>query len=102
MTMRPESPAEELTKSVPLDVTATQHGDGRSSWYELALEQGGHGDRAAWLDDELHSVQQQPHGVPQRVVVDGDDVVQILLMVCKRHMSDLNSEKPIGESTAVL
>src|SRR5215217_6905048 len=98
MTTRAESPSEKLTKSGPLDVTATQHGDGRSSWYELPLEQGRDRDRAAWLDDELHSVQQESHGADQRLVIDGDDVVEVLLMVREGHASDLHGQQAVSEA----
>src|SRR4051812_48405230 len=59
--MWPRSPAEYCTKSVPLDVAAAQHRDGRASWYDLLLQQCRHGDRAARLDDQLHAVQEQAH-----------------------------------------
>src|SRR6185436_7810250 len=102
MTTRAASPPEELTQSVPLDVTATQHGDGRSSWYELSLEQRRDGDRAAWLDDELHPVEQYAHRVRQRVIVHGDDVVEKTLMVRERDVSDLDGEKAVSQSRRVL
>src|SRR5437868_14792079 len=102
MITRPASPPEELTQSVPLDVTATQHGDGRSSWYELSLEQGSHGDRTTRLDDELHSVQQHTHRFRQRFVVHGDDIVEIALVMRERDVSDLDGEKTISESRGVL
>src|SRR5512133_734257 len=102
MRTRPESPPEKLTKSGPLDVTANQHGDGRSSWYELLFEQRRDRDRAARLDAELHSVEQHPHGAHERVVVDRDDVVEVLLVVGERHVADLHSKQSVSQTAGVV
>src|SRR5206468_2947918 len=96
------SPPEELTQSVPLDVTAAQHGDGRSSWFEFLFEQRRDRNRAARLDNELESVEQHSHYWNQRVVVNRDDVIQIPLMVRERHASHFNREQPVRESRGML
>src|SRR5579872_2363270 len=91
----PTSPAEEFTKSIPLNVPAAQHGDGWTAGCELAVEQRGNRDGTARFDHQFHAIEQQSHRASERGVVDCHDVVEVALMVREWEMSDLDRQQAV-------
>src|SRR6185312_10396439 len=96
MTTRAASTAKELTESIPLDVAAAQYGDRRAARRECSREHGRDRDCAARLDDELHPVEEETHGAAQRRALDQHHVIEVALVMCEGHMSDLDGKQAVG------